>query len=200
MKTKLALFLIILGIFGFASRSAVERLAPATRSLRYAPSAMAAGRLDAIIEEAYDVAAAKPLFGGTAGAEATALLLYSIMYHESGLRPHIERCDCTKGDGDCDRGRAFGLPQIHAQWFQGRSRDDVCADRRLQMRLAMDLLQHVKSMCGGDPERIAAGYHHGTSCDVDGYAANVGHVFTGLLMKAEIRMYRTSTGAARFDG
>jgi hypothetical protein len=197
MKTKPILLLILLiGVFGFApaETSAIDRLDNATQSLRYAPSARDSKRLSTILAETYDAAAASTLFDGPAGTEATALFLYALMYHESGIRPHIEHCNCTRGDGDCDKGLAAGLPQIHPEWFQGHTKSEVCADRRLQMELAMDLLQRVKKVCGGNPDRIAAGYHYGTSCEVAGYAQNVRGVFVRLLEKAKIRMRRDRAG------
>jgi hypothetical protein len=191
-----ALLSVILG-FAPPAGSPVDRLGAATARLRYSKAVTSdAKRLKDILAETYSTAAPDPLFTGDAAGEATALLLYAIMYHESGLRPHIERCDCSKGDGDCDQGLAAGLPQIHPEWFQGHSKDEVCADRRLQMKLALDLLQRVKKACGGNPERLAGGYHHGTSCEIAGYAQNVNDVFVKLLGAAKIRVWRDRTGWA----
>lgn len=191
----LLLFIMLLGVLGFTpSASLALRLTEATRSLHYAPSAGDTDRLDTILAETYTAASKRPLFQGDSAIEATALLLYAVMYHESGLRPHIEHCDCTRGDGDCDKGHAFGLPQLHAEWFQGHPRDEVCSNRTLQVELAMDLLAKEKKFCGGSPRHWVAGYHAGNSCVALGYASNVDGVFRTLLSRAQIRIAPNGKG------
>jgi len=194
MKKLTALFVFMLGVLGFAPGT-TDRLNDATAKLRYAKAVTDdADRLRTIVNETYATATERPLFTGEAGSEATALLLYAVLYHESGLRAHIEHCDCTKGDGDCDNGHAFGLPQLHAEWFQGHPRTEVCSDRPLQMRLALDLLWKTHDMCHGSPERWTAAYHSGSDCTVSGYSHNVNLVFTTLLGQAKIRVTRDYTG------
>lgn len=197
MKT-LILLVTLLGVLGFTDATPpIERLTTATSKLRYAKAVTdESGRLQTIVAETYATAAGNPLFNGDvlAGNEATALLLYAVLYHESGLRAHIERCDCTKGDGTCDNGHAFGLPQLHAEWLHGHSTEEFCADRKLQMQLALDLLQKTKSMCHGSAERWMAAYHSGNDCTMSGYSHNVNEIFTTLLGRAGIRVARDYTG------
>jgi len=200
MRTKMLitlLFITLSLVLGFtpATDNPVDRLSGATRALRYSKAVTDdADRLKTIVAETYSTAASMPLFTGEAGSEATALLLYAVMYHESGLRPHIEHCDCTKGDGTCDNGHAFGLPQLHAEWLQGHGHDEVCSDRPLQVRLARDLLFKTRAMCKGSPERWVAAYHSGNDCTVSGYSHNVNEVFVTLLQKSKIQVKRDYTG------
>lgn len=174
-----------------------DRLEEAALSLSYAKSAKAdTDRLKAIMAEAYAEAEAladeKLLFEGSAAKEAHAILLYAVMYNESGMRPHIERCDCSKGDGDCDQGKAAGLPQIHKDHFQGHSKQEICADRKLQIKLESAVLAQKKTNCGSFPLTLG-GYNAG-ECIIPaptvegrpGYVDRAARVFDILLRTAKI--------------
>lgn len=171
--------------------------------LSYARSAKEdAARLKTIMTEAYEHAAALAktnglLFEGDRAVEAQAIFLYALMYNESGMRPHIERCDCTKGDGDCDHGEAFGLPQIHVEHFQGHTADEVCASRKLQIELASAVLARKKAMCGTFP--LTFGAYNAGSCvipppppvaegqrPIPDYVSRASRVFQVLTRRAQI--------------
>lgn len=187
---KLLPLLFLVGLIG-ASAPAVPvplTLTEATHSLRYAKAVESEpGRLEAIMAETYEAAGDTPVFGGPKGREASALLMYAILYNESGLRPHIERCDCTHGDGNCDHGHAYGLPQIHAEHLAGHSREEVCADRALQIQLAMRWLAKIRKVCGGGPEILTGCYNTG-QCMTSASGNNSEAVFQRLLRRAHLRV------------
>lgn len=161
----------------------------AVRSLTYARSVeRELGRVAAVAADAFEVSKGGSLFEGSRGAEATMLLLWAVLYTESGIRPHIERCDCTKGDGDCDHGHAVGLPQLHALWLKGRSESDVCADRHLQLSLALSgPLTYAKELCGSSLIRTLGAYNSpAASCAVTKYGSSTYGTFQQLLAKAGI--------------
>jgi hypothetical protein len=156
MKQTLLLLLALCLVGASAPEEPVTEepaLAEVALVLSYAQSAKGdVERLKTIMSEAHAHALAlgeadKLLFQGERAVEAQAILLYAVMYNESGMRPHIEHCDCSKGDGDCDHGEAFGLPQIHVEHFRGHTRDEVCSDRRLQIELASAVLAQKKQNC-----------------------------------------------------
>lgn len=174
-------------------------------ALSYARSAKGdVDRLKTIMAEAHAHAATlaaegKLLFEGERAIEAQAILLYALMYNESGMRPHIEQCDCTKGDGDCDNGEAFGLPQIHVEHFGGHTAKEVCADRKLQIQLASAVLARKKSTCGTLP--LTIGSYNAGGCvipppppvepgqrPIPGYVDRAMRVFGILHRKADINV------------
>jgi len=185
------------------------RLEEAALSLSYAKSAKGdTDRLKSIMADAYDYAivlgdnyadtlvvggqSQKLLFEGGAAREAHAILLYAVMYNESGMRPHIERCDCSKGDGDCDQGKAAGLPQIHKDHFHGHSKAEICADRKLQIKLESAVLAQKKTNCGSF--HLTLGGYNAGECVIPaptvegrpGYVDRASRVFQILLRKAKI--------------
>ena len=103
------------------------------------PAARAA-RYEAI---AADVAAvvyapdAIVLYAGPRARAHTAALLVAVAVLESGLAADVDRGPCYRGrDGRgprCDRGRAFGLWQVHAPEVEG--------DRRAAARAALRLMR-----------------------------------------------------------
>lgn len=188
----LPLFFLV-GLLGASApaSSVPSNLTAAARSLSYSRTVTAdRDRLDTILVETYETAAQAPVFDGPMGQEATALLGYAVMYTESGLRPHIERCDCTKGDGDCDHGHAYGLGQVHAEHFQGHTRDEVCSNRRLQIELSMEYLARTRAWCGASPEIWTGGYNAGACRTTHSGLSSYG-VFRALLRKAGIKVRPT---------
>jgi hypothetical protein len=172
--------------------------------LSYAKSAKRdTDRLKAIMDEAYQAAqtiaqsdtetpltpgrpvpVARLLFEGPSAKEAHALLLYAILYNETGMRPHLERCDCTHGDGDCDHGAAAGLGQVHVEHFQGHTKEEICADRKLQIELTSAVLDKKKAMCGS--VKLTIGAYNAGDCENTDYAKHGDRVFQILLRKAQI--------------
>lgn len=91
-----------------------------------------------------------PLFEGPAGREATAMLLTAIAWHESGFRKDVETCHGPRSKGD--HGRSIGLFQIiQGPNREGYSAKEICADRKLQVRLGLHALRRAKDFCGGGP-------------------------------------------------
>jgi len=103
---------------------------PAAREARYS-------------EIATDIAAvvyapdAVVLYAGPRARAHTAALLVAVAVLESGLAADVDRGPCYRGrDGRgprCDRGRAFGLWQVHDRAVQG--------DRRAAARAALRLMR-----------------------------------------------------------
>lgn len=121
----------------------LPRLLDPTESI---PASRALECLDGIAQ----AAAARPLYDGVDGVEATADLLTSIAYRESRLDP---RAVNPKG-GDS------GLLQIRRLWWQGLEREDVL-DPATNARLALDALHELRRMCGGPTEVWLGAYAAG---------------------------------------
>lgn len=84
-------------------------------------------------------------------ARTTALAMVAAGYDESGLRPEVE--DCRRAG---DHGVSVGLWQVHAgRNWEGHARAEICADRRLQARLAL----HVLARCAARTPRISSAMH-----------------------------------------
>jgi hypothetical protein len=188
MKT--LLLLLVLSVAAPTSTATVpEPTLRAVRSLKYARSVeRELGRVSAVAADAFETSKGNNLFEGPRSAEATMLLLWTIIYNESGIRPHIEVCDCTKGDGDCDHGHALGLPQLHSEWLQGQSASDVCSNRKLQMSLALTgPLAHAKEICGSSFITTLSAYNSpAAACAVTPYARTTYSTFQQLLQRAGI--------------
>lgn len=99
-----------------------------------------------------EVASAEPLFEGTAGATATALLLATIAKVESEFLERIEACQCRKRE--CDQKRSVGLWQIM------RGDPAMCGDRKAQARAALSVLREFRGMCADLPTTLG-GYNSG---------------------------------------
>lgn len=193
MKTLLLWFFLTIAAPNRVTVAVPEPTLHAVRSLSYAPSVeRELGRVAGIAADAFDVASDSrfdsKLFVGSRSVEATTLLLWAVVYYESGLRPHIERCDCTQGDGDCDHGHALGLPQLHALWLQGRSAPEVCGDRHLQLWLALSgPLLYAKTICGRSLVAALGAYNSPAAlCAVTKYGSSTYATFQKLIEKAGI--------------
>lgn len=110
------------------------------------PAARALESLDGIAV----AAAARPLYAGADGVEATADLLTSIAYRESRLDP---RAVNPKG-GDS------GLLQLRRLWWQGLEREAVL-NPATNARLALDALHELRRFCGGPTELWLGAYASG---------------------------------------
>jgi hypothetical protein len=154
-------------------------------------------RVVAIVTETVEQGAALPLFDGPKAAEATAMLLLGAAFHESGLQEAVERCD-QKGDD----GNAYGLPQMHAEWFDKfghHTIEEVCASRRLQWKIQANILATGKRFCKWkDPDKTDRGpavwlanYHSGNQCVPDWVSDMEYRWFTRLCKKAGILVYQT---------
>lgn len=188
MKT-LLLLLVLSAAVPSTTPTVPEASMRAVHSLSYARSVeRELGRVSAVAADAFDLSKRNNLFEGPRGAEATMMLLWSILYNESGIRPHIEHCDCTKGDGDCDHGHALGLPQLHSEWLQGKSESDVCSDRKLQLLLALTgPIAHAKDLCGSSFITTLSAYNSpAAACAVTRYASATYGTFQQLLQRAGI--------------
>jgi hypothetical protein len=155
-------------------------------------------RVVAMVTETIDQGKVTPLFDGPKAAEATAMLLIGAAFHESGLREEVERCD-EMGD----QGNAFGLPQMHAEWFDKfghHTIEEVCASRRLQWKIQANILATGKKYCksidpkleDGGPEVWLANYHSGNRCVPDWVSDFEHRWFVRLCKKAGIVVYRAA--------
>lgn len=149
-------------------------------------------RLEALAEELAEVpaedgaAGSGLLFGGPMGHEASSLAVLAATYHESGLQERIEHCDCH--GHECDDGRALGIGQVLEVNWNGHAREEICRDRRLQVKLAYRVLALMKNKCRvrGDSLRMFRGYSSG-NCDAPGDTAEAtNNVFTRLLARSGI--------------
>jgi hypothetical protein len=109
--------------------------------------------------------------------EALAMLAAAVT-HESGYREEVESCRLT-GDG----GRSIGLGQVmRGQNWQGHSRKQICSDRKLQLKLAL----HVIDKCWTRTPRASASFR----CYTSGDAAKDSHT-----AKKEFKTYLKIKGA-----
>jgi hypothetical protein len=101
-----------------------------------------------------------PLFAGPAGREATGLLLSAIAWHESGFRKDVDTCHGAWSKGD--NGRSVGLLQVmRGPNYEGHSAKEICADRRLAIRLGLHVLRRAKEACHGGPRSWLQSYAAG---------------------------------------
>lgn len=88
---------------------------------------------------------------------ALGMALIVTMHAEAKARPEdIERCICRPWE--CDRGtdgrpRALGLYQLHFYWWDGFSREEICASHALQSKLAAKEMRHHLAMTRGNWHR-----------------------------------------------
>jgi hypothetical protein len=87
--------------------------------------------------EIADAAEETPLFDTEQGVEKMALILVSYAKHESDYLERVRTCEVV-GDG----GRAIGLWQVHAMWWGGHSKQEVCSSSGLQARLAAKAIRY----------------------------------------------------------
>ena len=88
--------------------------------------------------------------------EALAMLTAAVL-NESGFSADVENCKIN-GDG----GRSVGLGQVmKGQNWEGHSRKKICSDRKLQLRLAL----HVIDKCWSRTPRPDAAFRCYTSGD-----------------------------------
>lgn len=96
----------------------------------------AAERLAPVAAAIAEASEEAPLWDGADGARRTALLLGGIAVHESSLDERVRRCNVLG-----DAGRARGTYQLLGRWaLGGADPDEVCADDRMQARLALRVL------------------------------------------------------------
>lgn len=133
----------------------IELLHPRHQAVSYLhePLAEAEERYGSIAADIGDVVSDEdepPLFDGPAGREATGLLLASIAWHESGFRKDVDTCKGPMSMGDS--GRSVGLLQIiEGPNREGHTTKEICADRKLQLRLGLHVLRRAKNTCAGGP-------------------------------------------------
>lgn len=88
--------------------------------------------------------------------EALAMLTAAVL-NESGFSADVENCKIN-GDG----GKSIGLGQVmRGQNWEGHSRKNICSDRKLQLRLAL----HVIDKCWSRTPRPDAAFRCYTSGD-----------------------------------
>ena len=131
----------------------IDLLHPSIQIRSYAHEALpeAQQRYESIAEDITAVAmdeAEPPLFTGPAAREATAALLSTIAWHESGFRKDVDNCRGTYSKGDA--GRSISLLQVMSgPNYEGHSATEICEDRRLAIRLGLHVLRRAKNGCMG---------------------------------------------------
>jgi hypothetical protein len=101
-----------------------------------------------------------PLFTGPAAREATGLILSAIAWHESGFRKDVDTCHGVRSKGD--NGLSIGLLQVmRGPNYEGHTAKEICADRRLAIRLGLHVLRRAKESCHGGPRTWLQSYAAG---------------------------------------
>ena len=116
-----------------------------------------AERLAPVAAAIANASEAAPLWEGDDGPKRTALLLLSIGWHESHLRPEVLSCK-VRGDANSSLG-AFQL-HTRAAWG-GYSQEQVCGDEALQARLALRLLRKQRDRGVGDERALLRAFAAG---------------------------------------
>ena len=133
------------------------------RSYIREPLADAQTRYESIAEDITAVVmdeSEPPLFEGPAAREATGVLLSAIAWHESGFRKDVDVCKGVMSKGD--NGRSVGLLQVMAgPNYEGHTSKEICADRRLAIRLGLHVLRRAKEGCKGAPRSWLQSYAAG---------------------------------------
>lgn len=94
-----------------------------------------------------------------------ARLMLTVGFHESGLSMRIAAGNCRKHE--CDRGRAKGLWQLHANYFNRTEWFRQDGDIGLQAKLASDALKRAWGTCRGsgvEPVRATLSAYAGQGC------------------------------------
>ena len=163
-------------------------------SVAKGPAAREPDRLKAI---AQDIAGAvqehdKKVFRGDGGDLATSLMLVAIAKHESEFHAKVD--DCSRRG---DLGRSITLFQLlRGPNWGGHSDRAICDDRKLAVRLAIDLL--ARPMLRGlraTPQMIANAYATGSPGLATPASREICKVWEGLAR--EVKLPRASCGAAR---
>ena len=87
---------------------------------------------------------AKPIAAVSRNVE-DAIALVTVTSFESSFRKDVETCETTG-----DNGRAIGLTQLHWYHWGRYTKDEICANTKLQMAIALRALGE-----GSDTERMA---------------------------------------------
>lgn len=178
---------------------AAELILPLVAHLKLAPAVRAdQARLGALVTDFVEVASEEPFFDGDAAEAASALLALAAAYHESGLDPRVERCQKMPWKHSNDDGVALGLMQAHREWLpkvfpdEPPSRDEVCVDRRLQIRLGVGVLRAAQAQCPGKGPEFWYGAFAAGQCGITGVSAATYGVFRRLTTGAGIIVERAA--------
>lgn len=133
--------------------------------------------LPARYAQAFESVAAteRSYYSGEHAAEKSALLDLALVYQESGIAwEKIENCTFRTDHGWQDWGKALGVSQVHLDSAGiGYTREDICGDVELQVRLAHRYLARQVRSCGGNVERGVSRYNGASACMVTVYSARV---------------------------
>lgn len=138
-----------------------------------------------------------PLFQGPAGREATALLLATIAWHESGFRKDVDSCKGALSRGD--QGRSVGLLQVmRGPNYEGHSAKEICSDRQLAIRLGLHVLRRAKETCpGAGPKGWVQSYTSGYCGVRSGAAKAICTAFENVGQKSLAGLSCSSVGPVR---
>lgn len=114
-------------------------------------------------------------FRGKGSKEKSALLLGALVFHEAGIDPvGIEMCTFKPVAGATqDHGKSVGVTQLYegASW-RGYTRDEICGNLDLQLRLGLRYLAEQVQRCQASVERGLTGYN-ANKCETSWYAREV---------------------------
>jgi hypothetical protein len=143
----------------------IDLLHPSVQARAYVRESLeeAEARYDSIADDIAQIASdpdEEPLFDGEAGREATGVLLTAIAWHESAFRRDVDICKGARSKGD--HGRSIGLFQLMSgPNYEHHSAKEICADRKLAIRLGLHVLRRAKTTCGGGPRLWLQSYAAG---------------------------------------
>lgn len=114
-------------------------------------------------------------FHGRQAKERTALLLWSLAYHEAGIDMEaIEECRFKSIPGATqDHGKSVGVTQLYegASW-RGYTRQEICGNLDLQLRLGLRYLTEQVQRCRTSVESGLTGYNR-NKCETSYYAREI---------------------------
>lgn len=120
------------------------------------PEDLARARYEAIAGDVAEIVAAEPaLFRGKFGRQRTAVLLLSVAFHESAWRLEVDT-GLSRGDA----GRSCTLWQHNEG--RGKVCDELLADRKKAVRLALDKMRRSQRACRGPVEEMLRVYASGS--------------------------------------
>lgn len=118
-------------------------------------------RLTLIAHDLSEAAAARraEMFKGAAADVALGMMLVAIAHHESGFLPSVDTCT-RRGD----TGRSISMFQIlHGPNWEGHSAEEICANRKLAVRLALNVLvRPLKGKPRFTPQQVLNAYVSGS--------------------------------------
>ena len=133
-------------------------------------------------------------FTGPAKVKASEAAVMAVMVHESGLDERVERCE-SPWKGANDHGTSWGLGQVKAHWYLGHTKDEVCADRKLQIRVTLNALANYHR--AGSVLHLFQGYNQGFPEKQSRASSDTRKVFDKLAAASNLRFEGLKASFAR---